>query len=318
MACMRPLTKIAIIGTGQVGTATAFQTVIEGLADELLLVGRHREKAEAQALDLAQSVGALTRRTVVRAGTYADCADADIVVLTASPRPDGAINRADLLDGSIAVVDEIVPQIMDSGFAGIFLVITNPVDVVAQRVYELSGLPAPQVIGTGTSLDSVRLRLELGRLLAVDPNSIQAYAMGEHGDSQMVPWSHVTFWGKPIADVLADNPERAAGIDLDRVLVDAKATAQRIIRGKGTTSYAIAATTCRILAAILTDESGILPVSVLLEGRYGHSGVFAGVPCLLDRGGVQDVVDLHLTAEEQRAFDASIDVIRETGRGHVG
>jgi L-lactate dehydrogenase len=308
---MRPRTTIAIIGTGHVGTATAFQIVIEALADDLLLVGRTPAKAEAEALDLAQSVGALTRRTRVRAGGYGDCGDADIIVLTASPRPKGMQKRADLLEGSIAVVDEVVPQIMASGFSGIFLVVTNPVDVVAQRVLEVSGLPAPQVIGTGTALDSVRLRLELGRLLAVDPDSIHAYAMGEHGDSQMVPWSHVTTWGKPIADVLVDNPERAAGIDLDRVLVDAKSTAWRIVQGKGTT-------TCRILGAILRDESGILPVSVLLTGDYGHHDVFAGVPCLLDRGGVQDVVDLHLTSEEQEAFDRSVGVIREIGAGYVG
>jgi len=312
---MHPRTTIAVIGVGQVGTATAFQIVIEGLTDDLVLVDRNPVRARAQAMDLAQSVGALTRRTVVRSGDYADCADADIVVVTASapPRPDQT--RGDQLATSIAIVDQIVPAIMAAGFQGIFLVVSNPVDVVAQRVLTLSGLPPTRVIGTGTALDSVRLRLELARLLDVDADSVQAYAMGEHGDTQMVPWSHVTFWGKPIADVIADNPERAADVDLGRVLDDAKASAWSIVQGKGTTSFAIASTTCRILRAILHDESGILPVSVLLTGEYGESGVFAGVPCLLDRSGLQDVVELHLTPPEQAAFHASADAIRAMGAG---
>lgn len=308
---MRTRTKIAIVGTGQVGTATAFELIITGLVDDLVLVDRTRQVAASQALDLNQAASAQSFGSTVTSGDYAACGDADIVVITASARLDASAGRDTFLTSSCAIVDTIVPPIVAAGFDGIFVVITNPVDVITDRVMRLSGFPRERVIGTGTALDSLRIRLELARIFGVDEQSIQAYAMGEHGDSQMVPWSAVSFWGKPLDHAIEDNPQRARGIDPDTVLDDAKQSAFQIVKGKGTTSFGIAATTCTIIAAIVRNEHSIIPVSVRLEGEYGHRGICAGVPVILGVNGIQEVVNIHLSEAERRAFDASLGHIRQ-------
>ncbi|MCI1747329.1 MAG: L-lactate dehydrogenase [Acidipropionibacterium sp.] len=303
---MRSRTRIAIVGTGQVGTATAFELIITGLVDDLILVDRTPQVAASQALDLNQAASAQSFGSTVTSGDYAACRDADIVVLTASARLQPGEGREALLESSCRIVDSIVPAVVDAGFDGIFVVITNPVDVITDRVLKLSGFPRERVIGTGTALDSLRIRQELARIFSVDEQSIQAYAMGEHGDSQMVPWSAVSFWGKPLDHAIEDNPERARGIDPDTVLDVAKDSAFQIVKGKGTTSFGIAATTCSIIAAIVRDEHSIIPVSVRLEGEYGHHDICAGVPVILGVNGIQEVVNIHLSDAEKRAFDASL------------
>ncbi|MDN6592917.1 L-lactate dehydrogenase [Acidipropionibacterium jensenii] len=307
---MRTRTKIAIVGTGQVGTATAFELIITGLVDDLVLIDLNAQAAASQAMDLNQAASAQSFGTVVTSGDYTDCGDADIVVITASAKLAPGADRGSLLQSSSAIVDSIVPAVVEAGFHGIFVVITNPVDVITERVAKLSGFPRDRVIGTGTALDSLRVRLELARIFSVDEQSIQAYAMGEHGDTQMVPWSAVSFWGKPLDQAIADNPERASGVDPDTVLDDAKRSAFQIVKGKGTTSFGIAATTCSIIASIVRDEHSIIPVSVRLEGEYGHRDVCAGVPVILGGNGIQEVVNIHLSDAEKKAFDASLEHIR--------
>lgn len=303
---MRSRTKIAIIGTGQVGTATAFELVITGLVDDLVLVDRKEQAAASQALDLDQAASSQPWGTVVTSGGYEDCGDADIVVITASAPLAPGGSRESLLASSCAIVDSIVPPVVAAGFDGIFVVITNPVDVVTDRVARLSGFPRERVIGTGTALDSLRIRQQLSQIFTIDEQSIQAYAMGEHGDTQMVPWSAVTFWGKPLDQAIADNPERSRGVDPETVLTEAKESASEIVRGKGTTSFGIAATTCSIISAIVRDERSIIPVSVRLEGEYGCRDIFAGVPVIIGVDGVREVVNIHITEAEQTAFEASV------------
>lgn len=303
---MRSRTKIAIIGTGQVGTATAFELVITGLVDDLVLVDRKGQAAASQALDLNQAASAQPYGTVVTSGGYDACGDADIVVITASAPLAAGGDRDSLLASSCGIVDSIVPAVVGAGFDGIFVVITNPVDVITDRVARLSGFPRERVIGTGTALDSLRIRQQLSQIFSVDEQSIQAYAMGEHGDTQMVPWSAVTFWGKPLDQAIADNPERSRGVDPDTVLTEAKESAFEIVKGKGTTSFGIAATTCTIISAIVRDERSIIPVSVRLDGEYGVHDVFVGVPVVIGVEGLREVVNLHMTDQEQKAFDASV------------
>ena len=183
-------------------------------------------------------------------------------------------------------------------------------DLIAQDVWKLSGLPKSQVIGTGTALDSARLKALLGGLVGVDPRSVHAFALGEHGDSQMVPWSRVTVGGKTFAEVLRDNPGRFEGVDLDRLVHDTVQAGWEILKRKGTTYYGIATTAAGIIKCILHDENRIIPVSTLLEGEYGESGVFCGVPAVIGRGGVQEIVRLPLTGAEEEKFHASCEVLR--------
>lgn len=200
---------------------------------------------------------------------------------------------------------------MASGFNGIFIVISNPVDILAHYVQKVSGLPKNQVIGTGTAIDSARLKSLIAQLVNVDPRSVHAYSMGEHGDSQMVPWSTVTIAGKPFYDVIADNKELVGDVDLNELVVKTAREGWEIYNRKGTTYYGIATACAGIIKAILNDENRIVPVSTLLEGEYGEKDVYAGVPVILNRSGAADVLEIHMTPGELARFKESVAVIRE-------
>ena len=298
--------KVAVAGCGLVGSSIAFSLLVQGLCDELLLLDSNREKALGEAMDLKDCIGYLGRNTRVRVGNYEDCGDADVVLIAAGPPPRPGQTRLDTLDASVAVARAIVEPIRKSGFDGIFLIVSNPVDVISHYVLRLSGFPKTRVIGSGTALDSSRLQNLLGGILRVDPRSVHALAMGEHGDSQMIPWSCVTVSGKPIAGLLA------GGGELQGLAEKTARSGFEILNRKGATCYGIAAAATGILKAVLQDENRILPVSTLLEGEYGENNVFCGVPAILNRTGVADVLELGLTAEELSLFRASAAVIRDT------
>ena len=200
---------------------------------------------------------------------------------------------------------------MQSGFDGIFLVISNPVDIITHYVHFLSGLPKNQVIGTGTAIDSARLQNMIAQITRVDPRSVHAYSMGEHGDSQMVPWSTVTVAGKPFYDVIADNKELVGDVDLEDLRYKTTQEGWEILNRKGTTYYGIATACAGIIKAILDDENRIVPVSTLLEGEYGENNVYAGVPTVLNRMGASDVLEIHMTPGELARFKESTKLIRE-------
>ncbi|MDF2486322.1 MAG: L-lactate dehydrogenase, partial [Herbinix sp.] len=189
-------------------------------------------------------------------------------------------------------------------------VVSNPVDIIAYYVYKLSGLPKNQVMGTGTAMDSARLKHFIGQQIGVDPRSVQGYTMGEHGDSQMCPWSHVTVGGKRFTDIIEDN-EEYRNIDLDEIVKRVTRVGFDILEVKGTTCYGIATAVVGIIKAVMNDENKIIPVSTLLEGEFGEYDVFCGVPVILNRNGVQDIVEVHLTPEELVKFKNSVAVIRE-------
>ncbi len=302
--------KVAIIGTGLVGSSTAFSLVTQGACDEVLLIDLNKERARGEMMDLRHGIDYLNRNVKVNVGDYCDCADADIVVITAGAPPREGQTRLDTLGASKKIIDSIVGPIMKSGFTGIFLMISNPVDIIAQYVYKLSGLPKSQVIGTGTALDSARLKTLIGDLVQIDPRSVHAYALGEHGDSQMVPWSRVTVGGKTFAEILRDNPERFKGVDLDQLVHDTIGAGWEILKRKGTTYYGIATTAAGIIKSILQDENRIIPVSTLLDGEYGERDVFCGVPAILGRTGVKEIVELHLTDVELVKFPRSAELLR--------
>ena len=302
--------KIVIVGAGLVGSSTAFSLITQGICDEVMIIDINKGKAHGEVMDLCHCVEYLNRNVLVSEGEYKDCSDANIVVITAGAPPKLGQTRLDTLELSAKIVKSIVEPIMESGFDGHFIVVSNPVDAIAHYVYKLSGLPKNQVIGTGTAMDSARLKYFIGDLCHVDPRSVQAYTMGEHGDSQMCPWSLVTVGGKKFLDILSDNKE-FSNVDLEELINRVMRVGFVILEVKGTTCYGIATTVSGIVKAILNDENKIIPVSTLLEGEFGETDVFGGVPVILNRSGVQDVVEVHLTPEELLKFKESIAVIRE-------
>lgn len=303
--------KVAIVGTGLVGSSTAFSLITQGVCDEVLLIDINKEKALGEVMDLNHCIEYLNRNTKIKVGSYEECTDVDIVVITAGAPPKPGQTRLDTLDLSAKIAESIVTPIMKSGFKGHFIIVSNPVDIISYYVYKLSGLPKSNVIGSGTSVDSARLKNFIGEIFNVDPRSVQAYSMGEHGDSQMVPWSHVYIGGKPFNKVIQDNKDRYGEVDLDKLVLDTARAGWEVYNRKGTTYYAIASATVGIIKAILNDENKIIPVSTLLEGEYGEYDVFTGVPVVLNAEGVKEVVEINMTEDELEKFKASNKVIRE-------
>ncbi len=303
--------KIAIIGAGFVGSTTAFNLITQGVCDEILMIDINKERAYGEVMDLNHCIEYLNRNTKVVTGEYKDCKDVDIVVITAGPPPKPGQSRLDTLELSAKITESIVNPIMESGFNGYFIIVSNPVDIIAHYVYKISGLLKNHIIGTGTSVDSARLKNFIGELLNVDPRSVQGYSMGEHGDSQMVPWSHVTVGGKSFYAILEDNKDLTREVDLDKLVLDTSRAGWEVYERKGTTYYAIAAATVAIIKSIMHNENKIIPVSTLLEGEYGEKDVFCGVPAILNRDGVKDVVEIHMTADEMIKFKNSLNIIRK-------
>lgn len=303
--------KVAIVGTGLVGSSIAFSLITQGVCDEILMIDLNKEKALGEVMDLNHCIEYLNRNTKIRVGSYEECGDVDIVVITAGAPPKPGQTRLDTLDLSAKIAKSIVTPIMKSKFNGHFIIISNPVDIISYYVYKLSGLPKSNVIGSGTSIDSARLKNFIGDLLNVDPRSVQAYSMGEHGDSQMVPWSHVYIGGKPFNKVIYDNKDRVGEVDLDKLVLDTARAGWEVYNRKGTTYYAIASATVGIIKAIINDENKIIPISTLLEGEYGEYDVFTGVPAVLNSEGVKEVVQIDMTEEELNKFKLSNKTIRE-------
>ena len=303
--------KIVIIGAGHVGSHCAFSLAIQGVCDEIIMVDIDEAKAKAHAIDLSDAVAYLPHHVISRMGTLEDCEDADIIVLSAGVPPSSTKTRLDFLGGTLKIVDSILDSIIKSNFDGIFIVISNPVDVIAHYIWEKSGLPKNRVFGTGTTLDSARLRRVLSDETGIDQKSIQAYSMGEHGDSQMIPWSHVYLGGKPLLELIKEKPETYGKLDLDDLTYRTANAAYEIIKGKGCTEFGIGAGLAEIVKTIFHDEKKILPASTLLEGQYGQSGVFASVPVILGKDGIEEIVELNLTEEEQEKFNNSCSVLKE-------
>ncbi len=306
--------KVAIVGCGLVGSTTAFSLETQGICDEIMMIDINQERALGEMMDLHDSIEYLGRNVKLTTGTYADCGDMDIIVITAGAPPKQGQTRLDTLEASARICKSIVDPIMASGFDGIFIIISNPVDIIAHYVYKLSGLPKNQVIGTGTAIDSARLKNFIAQLVNVDPRSVHAYSMGEHGDSQMVPWSTVTIAGKPLFDVIADNKKLVGDVSLDELVNKTAREGWEILNRKGTTYYGIATACAGIIKAILNDENRIIPVSTLLEGEYGEEDVYAGVPTILNRSGASDVLEIHMTPGELTRFKESTKLIREYTR----
>lgn len=300
--------KIGIIGAGHVGSHGGYALISQGLAEEIVYIDVDKEKAVAQALDLQDSSTYLGRRVKVYAGTYSDIKDADILIVAAGPLPDmaaGQTDRQQTLGATVAILKDIIPQIKASGFNGIIVNISNPADVVTHYLQEKLGWNPKRILSTSTTLDSSRVRRAIAEETGYDQHSIYAYALGEHGESQFVPWSNVTVGGKPILELIKEQPERFGHLDLEGIAARAKKAGWIILGGKGSTEFGIGASIANVVQAIFGGEDRILPVSTLLQGEYGQTGVYASVPCRVNNEGIAEIIVLKLTAEEQERFAQS-------------
>lgn len=249
-------------------------------------------------------------------GTYADAADAPLMIVAAGPLPDLATGqtRMDTLRQTIAIMKHVTEQIKASGFSGIIVNISNPADVVTHYIQTKLNWPSGRIFSTSTTLDSARLRRALSQATGVDQKSIVAYALGEHGESQMVPWSAVTIGGKPLAQLRQERPDTYGALDLKAIAAAGKAGGWRIMEGKNCTEFGIGVSIAEVVRAVFHDEDRILPISVLLDGQYGQHDVYASVPARLNREGVADIIQLNLTEEEQKEFAASCKTMDENYR----
>lgn len=303
-------TRVAIIGIGSVGATIAEQIMLTSAADEIILIDMKQDKAEAEALDLIHAASFNRKPCRIESGDYSQCKNADIVIITAAAPLIQGQTRLDMLGSAKRIVGSIIPAVMQSGFDGFMILITNPVDIMSYYAWKLSGLPAGHVMGTGNALDSARLKTILSGIYEVNPSSIQAYTLGEHGDSQFIPWSTVSIYGKPIDDIIQDNPEKSAGLDKETVLADVKDAGWKIARVKNTTNYGIASTCLQLVNAILCDEDTIMPVSTYLSGQYGIDDVYLSVPAVINSQGVADLLNLHLSEDEAEKLRRSAEVLR--------
>lgn len=307
--------KVVLIGTGMVGMSYAYALLNQNACDELVLIDIDRQRAEGEAMDLNHGLAFSGSHMKIHAGEYRDCANADIVVICAGVAQKPGESRLDLLQRNTQVFRSIVDPVTESGFNGLFLVATNPVDIMTRVTCALSGFNPRRVLGTGTALDTARLRYLLGEYFSVDPRNMHAYVMGEHGDSEFVPWSQAMLATKPILDICRESEGRCSGEELERISDEVRGAAQKIIVAKRATYYGIGMALVRITRAIFGNESSVLTVTAMLRGEYGQSDVFVGVPCIVGRNGVQRILTLPLTEEELAKFGQSCDTLREYYNG---
>lgn len=305
--------KVALVGTGFVGMSMAYALLNQGGINELVLIDVAKEKAIGEAMDLSDGVPCSPARMVIKAGDYADCKDANIVVITAGVPQKPGETRLDLLQTNSKIIKEITQNVVNSGFDGIFVIASNPVDILSYIVQKTSGFPSSRVIGSGTVLDTARLRFLLGEHLQVSSKNIHAYIMGEHGDSSFVPWSKAYVGCKPIVDILKQRGEESDV--LDKFHKQVRDEAYEIIERKKSTYYGIGVGLTKIIKAILNNEHEILTISTLLNGEYGKQDIYMGVPAIITNEGVQEILQLDLTKEEQERFDKSYEILNEMKNG---
>ncbi|MGY3778693.1 L-lactate dehydrogenase [Isobaculum melis] len=301
--------KVILIGDGAVGSSYAFALVTQNIAQELGIIDIDFAKTQGDAIDLSHAL-AFTSPKKIYAATYADCHDADIVVITAGAAQKPGETRLDLVNKNMKIFKSIIDEIMKSGFDGIFLVATNPVDILTYATWKFSGLPKHRVIGSGTSLDSARFRQAIAEIAQVDTRNVHGYILGEHGDTEFPVWSHTNIGGLQIYEWARDNP------DLDEealveIFFKVRDAAYEIIEKKGATFYGIAVALARITKAILNDESSILPLSVYLDGQYQQKDIFIGAPAVINRQGIQHVIEMPLTDAEQAKMNHSAETLKQ-------
>jgi L-lactate dehydrogenase len=301
--------KIAIIGTGFVGSSIAFAMSLNQLANEMVLIDVNNEKASGEAMDINHGLPFLGQMSVY-AGDYSDCANCDVIVITAGANRKPGETRLDLAKKNVSIMKEITANIMKHYTSGVILVVSNPVDVITYMVQKWSGLPNGKVLGTGTVLDSSRFRYLLSERFNVDVRNIHGYIIGEHGDSQLPAWSATNIAGKPIVEYFSSSENPFTVEERATILEDVKKAGAEIIKKKGATYYAIAVTVTTIIETILKNQNTIRTVSTVMKGMYGIEDVALSLPSVIDSSGVIDIIELKLTQEEQAALQYSAEQVK--------
>ena len=301
--------KCAIIGAGGVGSTTAFTLVQSGLFNEIVIIDVNKNKAEGEALDIAHGIQ-FTNPVNIYSGDYKDLADAYLVIVTAGANQMPGETRIDLINKNASIFKKIIPSITEYNKDCILLIVSNPVDILTMLALELSGFPKERVLGSGTVLDTSRLRYLLSKKLEVDSKNIHAFIIGEHGDSELAVWSNADIAGVHIEDY-CKNISDSCDIDLEEILNEVRGSAYNIIEKKGSTFYGVAMAVKRIAQAIIRDEYSILPVSHFLNGEYGIENVCLGIPSLICREGVKKIIPINLNEKEKTYLTESANTLKE-------
>ncbi|MGQ9479885.1 MAG: L-lactate dehydrogenase [Chloroflexus sp.] len=302
--------KVGVVGTGMVGTSFAYALMQRSLASELVLIDIDHARAEGEAMDLNHGLP-FVRPMRIYAGTYDDLAGADLIVIAAGANQRPGETRLDLLSRNVAIFREIVPQILAANDDGIIVVATNPVDILTTIVAQIAGSAANRVIGSGTILDTARFRYLLGQHYGVDPRSVHAYIVGEHGDSELALWSLANIAGVRLVDFVGANGQGYNQAALDAILEQTRNAAYEIIKRKRATYYAIGLGLLSIAEAVLRDQHTVMTISSLMNGQYGVSGIAISLPTIVGRDGAEEVLNLPLSEQEIALFQRSAGILKE-------
>ena len=308
----RPV-KIAIVGAGNVGATFAYALLGSGLASQIVLIDANKDRAEGEAMDLNHAVP-LTHSTTIRAGDYSDCAGAAITVITAGSAQKPGETRLDLVKRNYSIFQSIIPQIVKANPDGILLIASNPLDILSYAAMKLSGLPPQRVIGSGTLLDTARFRYLLSQHAGVDPRSVHAYIIGEHGDSEVPVWSLANIAGMNLTDYCKMNCESYDPQVYEKIFENTRDAAYHIIERKGATYYGIGMGLVRIVEALLRGQNTVLSVSTLISGYYGIEDVYLSLPCVISHEGVKKFMRLPLNEKEIKGLQKSAGILKDTLR----
>ena len=301
--------KVVLVGTGFVGMSMAYTMLNRGGVNELILIDINKDKTIGEEMDLNHGMPYAPQKMIIKAGDYSECKDAEVIVITAGLAQKPGQTRLELAEANAKIMKDITKSIMESGFNGVIIVASNPVDLMTYVVAKVSGLPTNQVFGSGTVLDSARLRFILSDRLNISSKNIHAYIMGEHGDSSFVPWSHSYVGCKWLKKILEEKGKD--GKLLDEIYTEVQQAAYEIINRKKATYYGIGLGLAKLVKAILNNEKEILTVSAYIDGNFGHSGLYIGVPAIISHKGVTDILNITLDPEEQEKFDYSFSVLEK-------
>lgn len=302
---MANIQKVAVIGCGFVGATSAFSLINSGLFSEMVLIDANKEKAEGEAMDLSHG-SAYQNPMNIYAGTYDDIVDAGLIVITAGANQKPEETRLDLVKKNVQIFKSIIPEIKKRNCEGILLIVSNPVDILTYVTLKLSDFPANRVIGSGTVLDTARLKYVLGQHLQVDPRNVHAYIIGEHGDSELAVWSGATVAGISINHFCELRGHYNHQEAMERLYREVRDSAYEIINRKGATYYGVAVAVKRIATAIVKNEHAVLPVSSLMSGEFGLNDLYLSIPAVVGRNGIEKVVDISMSyAEKEKLLESA-------------
>lgn len=308
--------KVVLVGTGFVGMSMAYTMLNRGGVNELVLIDIDKNKTIGEEMDLNHGMPFAPQKMTIKAGDYNECKDAQVIVITAGVTQKPGQTRLELAETNAKIIKDITKNIMNSGFNGVIIVASNPVDLMTYVVYKVSGLPSNQVIGSGTVLDTARLRYILSDYLNVSSKNIHAYIMGEHGDSSFVPWNHAYVGCKKITEIIKNNSDEVS--KLDEIHQNVVNAAYEIIEKKKATYYGIGMSLSKIVKSVLDNDNSILTVSTFLkDGKYGQDDVYIGVPAVINKNGVRELLELELSKNEQEKLDNSCRIIKEMRKNSI-